>query len=60
MACHQYFVFLPKAFDSCPRTLIEAEAAGCEIITNHLAGRRDPGDLREVIASQAVKFWSWL
>jgi hypothetical protein len=40
--------------------LIEAEAAGCEIITNHLAGRRDPGDLREVIAYQAVKFWQWL
>lgn len=60
MAWHQYFVFLPKAFDSCPRTLIEAEAAGCEIITNHLAGRRDPGDLREVIAYQAQKFWSWL
>lgn len=60
MARHQYFVFLPKAFDSCPRTLIEAEAAGCEIITNYLAGRRDPGDLREVVAHQAQKFWAWL
>lgn len=60
MATHRWFVFLPKGFDSCPRTLIEAEAAGCEIVTNHLAGRRDPGDLREVIAYQAVKFWQWL
>jgi hypothetical protein len=60
MSTHTYFVFLPKAFDSCPRTLIEAELAGCEIATNHLAGRRDPGDIREVLAAQPGKFWGWL
>lgn len=60
MSTHKHFIFLPKAFDSCPRTLIEAEAAGCNIITNNLAGRRDDGDLHEVIASQADKFFSWL
>lgn len=60
MAVHTYFVFLPKGFDSCPRTLIEAELAGCEIVTNHLAGRRDPGDIREVLLSQPAKFWGWL
>jgi hypothetical protein len=60
MAEHTWFVFLPKGFDSCPRTLIEAELAGCEIVTNSEAGRRDPGDIREVLDAQAGKFWSWL
>lgn len=60
MAVHRYFVFLPQAFDSCPRTLIEAEHAGCEIVTNDNAGRRDPGPLAEVMAAQAPKFWGWL
>lgn len=60
MAEHTYFVFLPKAFDSCPRTLIEAELAGCEIVTNQLAGRRDPGDLRSLLLAQPAKFWGWL
>jgi hypothetical protein len=60
MAAHEWFVFLPQAFDSCPRTLIEAEAAGCKIHTNNAAGRRDEGPLDEVMAAQAPKFWSWL
>ena len=60
MAVHDYFVFLPQGFDSCPRTLIEAEAAGCWIQTNHQAGRIDDGPIEEVMAAQAPKFWSWL
>jgi len=60
MAEHEWFVFLPQGFDSCPRTLIEAEYAGCKIHTNSKAGRRDPGPLDEVMAAQAPKFWGWL
>lgn len=60
MAEHEWFVFLPQGFDSCPRTLIEAEYAGCKIHTNSNAGRRDPGPLDEVMAAQAPKFWGWL
>lgn len=60
MGQHHWFVFLPKALDACPRTLIEAEAAGCEIVTNDLAGRREPGDLRDVMAAQPDRFWGWL
>ena len=60
MAEHEWFVFLPQAFDSCPRTLIEAEYAGCKIHTNANAGRRDSGDLHEVMQAQAPKFWGWL
>jgi hypothetical protein len=54
------FVFLPQRLDACPRTLIEAEAAGCEIVTNHHAGRRQPGPLAEVMADQRDRFWSWV
>lgn len=60
MAEHEWFVFLPQGFDSCPRTLIEAEYAGCKIHTNSNAGRRDPGPIDEVMAAQAPKFWGWL
>lgn len=60
MAVHEWFVFLPQGFDSCPRTLIEAEFAGCTIHTNDKAGRRDPGPIDEVMAAQAPKFWGWL
>jgi hypothetical protein len=60
MSVARWFVFLPKGFDACPRTLIEAELAGCEIVTNGLAGRRDPGDIREVLQRQINKFWNWL
>ena len=60
MAVHEWFVFLPQDFDSCPRTLIEAEFAGCTIHTNDKAGRRDPGPIDEVMAAQAPKFWGWL
>jgi hypothetical protein len=54
------FVFLPAAFDACPRTLIEAELAGCEIVTNGLAGRRDQGSIRQILSEQIRKFWVWV
>jgi len=60
MAEARWFVFLPQRLDACPRTLIEAEAAGCEIVTNHKAGRRQPGPLDEVMAAQRERFWSWM
>lgn len=60
MAAHRWFVFLPKGLDACPRTLIEAELAGCDIVTNDLAGRREPGDIREVLTGQLDRFWGWL
>jgi len=60
MQMHEYFVFLPQGFDSCPRTLIEAQAAGCMIVTNSNAGRVDDGPLQEVMAVQAPRFWNWL
>jgi len=60
MAIHRTFVFLPKLVDACPRTLIEAELAGCEIVTNARAGRRDPGDIREVLLAQPGRFWGLL
>ena len=58
MSKHKTFVFLPKGIDSCPRTLIEAELAGCEIVTNSNAGRRDEGVLEDVLWAQPEKFWN--
>ena len=60
MTVARWFVFLPTRLDACPRTLIEAEAAGCEIVTNGNAGRRQPGDLVEVMSAQRDRFWGWL
>ncbi len=56
----EWFVFKPKSIDACPRTLIEAEIAGCKIATNALAGRRASGDLTDVLTSQPVSFWRWV
>lgn len=56
----RWFVFLPHVLDACPRTLIEAEAAGCEIVTNERAGRRRPGNVREVNEAQKELFWRWV
>jgi len=56
----RWFVFLPQRLDACPRTLIEAEAAGCEVVSNHHAGRRMPGPLDQVMAEQRDRFWSWV
>lgn len=60
MGTSRWFVLLPKALDACPRTLIEAEAAGCEIVTNGLAGRRRPGPLAQVMVEERERFWSWV
>lgn len=60
MAEARWFVFLPTFLDACPRTLIEAEAAGCEVVTNGLAGRRLPGPLSEVMEEQRERLWGWV
>ena len=60
MAEARWFVFLPTRLDACPRTLIEAEAAGCDIVTNGNAGRRPPGPLAEVMWVQRERFWGWV
>jgi hypothetical protein len=60
MATAEHFIFLPKLIDACPRTLIEAELAGCEIHTNAHAGRREPGNIRDVLNDQAGRFWAWV
>lgn len=57
MSTASVFVYLPKSHDTIPRTLIEAELAGCRIVTNSHAGRRDPGSIRDVLASHVSRFW---
>ena len=57
MARAQYFVHLPKERDACPLVVIEATLAGCDIVTNSLVGRLEPGDPAAVLAEQPHKFW---
>ena len=60
MMVARWFVFMPLRLDACPRTLIEAEAAGCAIVTNEFAGRRQTGPLLEVMEQQRQRFWRWV
>jgi hypothetical protein len=57
MARAKYFVHLPKERDACPLVVIEATLAGCEIVTNSLVGRLEPGDPAAVLAQQPERFW---
>lgn len=61
-----WFVHLPQGIvDPCPRTLIEAELAGCEVVTNALAGRVEVAGqgadvVREHIRQVPARFWGWV
>jgi hypothetical protein len=57
MARAKYFVHLPKERDACPLVVIEATLAGCDIVTNSLVGRLEPGDPAAVLAQQPERFW---
>ena len=35
------FIFLPRSFDTCPRTVIEAKLLGCELILNENVQHKD-------------------
>jgi len=58
MAEHERFVHLPSAPDPCPRTVIEAWAAGCDLVTNENEGslwwiQHNPDELPRA----ATRFW---
>lgn len=38
MAQHQYFVLLSHIFDACPRSVMEAQLLGCELVINENVG----------------------
>jgi len=57
MSRAQYFVHLPKERDACPLVVIEATLAGCEIVTNSLVGRLEPGDPASILRQQPPRFW---
>lgn len=60
----RWFVHLPVGFvDPCPRTVIEAEIAGCELVVNDLVGRvpvRGADAVAEYVSGQAERFWGWV
>ena len=58
------FIFLPKSFDTCPRTVIEAKLLGCELILNESVQHKDEEwftgskqEALEYLASRAEIFW---
>lgn len=59
----RYFVHLPNTVvDPCPRTVIEAEIAGCEVIVNSLVGRvsvRGSEAVAKAVTESGKGFWSW-
>lgn len=59
----RWFVHLPvEMVDPCPRTVIEAEIAGCELVVNDLVGRvpvRGADKVAEFVAGSAERFWTW-
>jgi glycosyltransferase involved in cell wall biosynthesis len=57
------FVHLPHNHDPCPRTVIEAEIAGCEIVVNENVGRvpvRGADEVAEYVEGAAGRFWEWV
>ena len=61
------FIFLPKGFDTCPRTVIEAKLLGCELIMNDNVQHKDEpwfsGEKQEVIdylRKRTSVFWNKL
>lgn len=59
----RYFVHLPKGIiDPCPRTVIEAELAGCELIVNDLVGRVPASGyaLADYLRFIPERFWRWV
>lgn len=59
----RYFVHLPKGvIDPCPRTVMEAELAGCELIVNELVGRPPASDyaLADYLRLIPGRFWEWV
>lgn len=59
----RWFVHLPQGMvDPCPRAVIEAEIAGCEIVTNDLCGRvpvRGADAVAEYVSGAGERFWEW-
>ena len=57
------FVHLPHNHDPCPRTVIEAEIAGCDIVVNENVGRvpvRGADAVAEYVEGAAERFWGWV
>ena len=58
-----YFVLLAKGPDPCPTAVIEAEIAGCEVVTNGLVGRvpvRGADEVAGWIEALPGRFWGWV
>ena len=64
-AKYKGFIFLPRSFDTCPRTVIEAKLLGCELILNDGVQHKeedwftsDREETLQYLKSRASFFWS--
>ena len=59
------FVFTPLGGDTCPRTVIEARLAGCEVLLNDNVQHKDeswfagksPEEIEQYLRSAGMRFW---
>ena len=59
----RWFIHLPNGPDPCPRTVIEAEIAGCELVVNKNVGRVPVSGADNVagfVSTAAERFWGWV
>jgi len=59
----RWFIHLPNGPDPCPRTVIEAEIAGCELVLNKNVGRVPVSGADNVagfVSTAAERFWGWV
>jgi glycosyltransferase involved in cell wall biosynthesis len=64
-ASSKSFIFLPLGGDTCPRTVIEAKLAGCELILNDNVQHKDedwfdttPANVDNYLRTAGNRFWS--
>lgn len=63
-AKYKGFIFLPRSFDTCPRTVIEAKLLGCELILNDGVQHKDEdwfsgekAKTMDYLRTRAAFFW---
>jgi hypothetical protein len=59
MASHKYFVLLSHIFDSGPRSVMEAQLLGCELVINDNVGwfNESPAELASRLHTADKQFW---
>jgi hypothetical protein len=58
MSTHQFFILLSHIYDPGPRSVMEAQLSGCNLVTNDMVGIIEDIDLlKDLLSSADKKFW---